>query len=110
MSVSYLVMYRGRARNAGEFVRRYRDVHVPILKTWPGVQDVTLHLPVSWVDPKPVEASGLALMCQMTFPDLGALNAALRSEARALAREDFERFPPFEGEVLHQAATSIHFR
>ena len=27
----------------------------------------------------------------------------LRSQARRLARDDFQRFPPFEGEVTHEA-------
>jgi hypothetical protein len=31
------------------------------------------------------------------------MEAAFRSPARAEAREDFKRFAPFEGSVIHQA-------
>jgi hypothetical protein len=31
------------------------------------------------------------------------LDAALRSPARRRARDDFHKFPPFRGEVTHEA-------
>jgi hypothetical protein len=39
----------------------------------------------------------------MTFESSTALDAALRSDARRMAREDFARFPAFGGEVTHEA-------
>ncbi len=45
------------------------------------------------------------LLAQMQFDSSAELDAALRSEARRLARDDFHRFPPFEGEVSHEAMT-----
>ena len=48
-------------------------------------------------------ARGSVLLAQMVFDSPGDLDAALRSPARAQARDDFHRFPPFEGEVTHEA-------
>jgi hypothetical protein len=39
----------------------------------------------------------------MTFDIPADLEPALHCEARRRAREDFARFPPFSGEVTHQA-------
>jgi hypothetical protein len=39
----------------------------------------------------------------MQFDSADDLDAALRSPARRLAREDFQRFPAFKGEVTHEA-------
>ena len=66
MTVSYFVRYEVEAPD--EFIRHYRDRHVPILARWPGMRRVILHRPVPWRD------------CQ--------------------------EFPPYEGEVLHQAMKS----
>ena len=41
----------------------------------------------------------------MQFDSADDLDAALHSEARRRARDDFQRFPPFTGEVTHEAMT-----
>ena len=46
------------------------------------------------------------LLAQLEFESTQALNDALASRERAEARRDFERFPPFEGTVTHQAMSS----
>jgi hypothetical protein len=43
------------------------------------------------------------LLAQMQFDGIDGLDAALRSEARRQAREDFHRLPPLSGEVTHEA-------
>ena len=43
------------------------------------------------------------LLAQMTFDTPAALDAALRSDARRAAREDFAPLPAFDGEVTHEA-------
>jgi uncharacterized protein (TIGR02118 family) len=106
MSVSYFVFYRGQAEDAGKFVDHYRNVHVPILSTWPGIQSVSMHLPLQWDDSQPVRNAGLALAAQMTFADRDALQRALASEPRQAARRDFGQFPRFVGDVFHQAMKS----
>ena len=103
MSVSYFVFYQGSADCPEEFLSYYRNHHVPILLTFPGIEAVRLHTGASWSDPKGVSAAGFFLVAQMIFPDTDTLDRALISPQRAAAREDFHRFPRFNGSVLHQA-------
>ena len=106
MPVSYFVRYEGQAENAEAFLARYRDRHVPILARFPGIRRIVLHTPAAWQDPYPVTPDRFALIAQMIFDSQADLENALRSEARASAREDFAQFPPFHGTVYHQAAVS----
>ena len=46
------------------------------------------------------------LLAQLEFASQADLQAALNSPQRAEARRDFEKFPPYEGTVTHQAMTS----
>jgi uncharacterized protein (TIGR02118 family) len=103
MSVSYLVFYRGRAKDQQSFIDRYRETHVPILKRFPGIQNVSLLTPLDWQDIYPVNPGGFTLIVQMQFASVEQLDVALGSLARDEARKDFEKFPPFDGEVWHQA-------
>ena len=101
--VSYFVRYKGIAADPAAFVDYYSRHHAAILKRFPGIRSLTLHTPQAWNDPFPVNPAGSLLLAQMTFDDAAALDKALRSDARREAREDFSRFPSFEGEVTHQA-------
>jgi len=103
MTASYIVRYHGSASDPDAFLRYYRDQHAPILGRFPGIRSLILHRDAPFEDPFPVRPGGNLLLAQMTFYDVAALNAALRSEARAAARDDFASFPPFDGEVTHQA-------
>ena len=105
-SVSYFVRYEGRAENQAAFLSHYRDHHVPILARFPGIVRIVLHTPTTWQDPFPVKLDSFALLAQMVFATQDDLDRALRSEARASARDDFGSFPPFHGLVFHQAAVS----
>jgi uncharacterized protein (TIGR02118 family) len=101
VSVSYFVRYE--VESSEEFLRYYREQHVPILARWPGLQRVVLHTPVEWSDPSPVDRGRIALLAQLEFQSVEAMNAALAAPERAAARRDFQAFPPFEGHVVHQA-------
>ena len=57
-------------------------------------------------DPFAVRRGETFLLAQMQFDSAGDLDAALRSEARRRARDDFHRFPPFDGDVTHEAMSS----
>lgn len=102
MSISYFVRYEGTSSDAAAFMRHYREKHVPILARWPGLQRVVLHTPVEWNDPFPVNRGRAALLAQLEFQSVEALNAALAGPERAEARKDFQQFPPFDGTVVHQ--------
>jgi uncharacterized protein (TIGR02118 family) len=106
VSISYFVRYEGRAPDCAAFLAYYREHHVPILVRLPGIERIVLHTPVAWRDPFPVKPDRFLLVAQMVFHSEDDLDRALASEPRALAREDFANFPPFEGSVYHQAALS----
>ena len=106
MSVSYFVRYEGQAESPEAFLSYYRDHHAPILTRFPGLRRIVLHTPISWHDPFPVKPDRFELLAQMVFDTKDDLDRALQSEARALARDDFARFPPFHGLVYHQATIS----
>lgn len=106
MEVSYFVRYEGRAQSQAAFLDYYRQGHVPVLARLPGILKIVLHTPVAWRDPFPVQPDRFALIAQMIFAGPEELEAALQSDARALARDDFANFPPFAGAVYHQAAAS----
>jgi uncharacterized protein (TIGR02118 family) len=106
VSVSYFVRYEGPAENRAEFLRYYRERHVPILARFSGIQRIVLHTSVEWQDRFAVRSDRFMLLAQMIFANAQDLERALGSSARAEAREDFGRFPRFEGAVYHQAANT----
>jgi uncharacterized protein (TIGR02118 family) len=103
VSVSYFVRYDIESGDLAAFLRRYREVHVPLVSRWPGLRRMVLHTPLEWRDPFPVNRGRAVLMAQLEFEDEAAMNAAFASRERAEAREDFKRFPSYEGTVTHQA-------
>jgi len=103
MSVSYFVRYDIEIADLPAFMRRYREVHVPLVARWPGLRRMVLHTPLAWRDPFPVNPGRAVLMAQLEFESEAAMNAAFASPERAEAREDFKRFPQYEGSVVHQA-------
>lgn len=106
MDVSYFVRYEGRAENREAFIDYYRGTHAAILKRFPGIRKLILHVPAEWNDPCPVRKGNFALLAQMVFDSAADLQAALESRERQEAREDFSNFPPFHGEIFHQATAS----
>lgn len=106
MSVSYFVRYDIEVDDLAAFVRRYREVHVPLVARWPGLRRMVMHTPVVWRDPVPVNRGRAVLMAQLEFDSEEAMNKAFASRERVEAREDFKRFMTFEGTVTHQAMRS----
>ena len=101
--VSYFVRYRGASPDPAAFTGYYKSRHAAILRQFPAIRSLILHCPVASHDPFPVRSGESLLLAQMQFDNVNDLDAALRSEARCRAREDFQRFPPFSGEVTHEA-------
>ena len=93
MSVSYFVRYDIEIADLPAFLRRYREVHVPLVARWPGLRRMVLHTPLAWRDPFPVNPGKAVLMAQLEFESEAAMNAAFASRERAEAREDFEASP-----------------
>ena len=103
--VSYFVRYRGASPNPDAFQTYYEAQHAEILKRFSNIRSLILHRQTAWVDPFPVRRGETMLLAQMQFDSAGDLDNALRSQARRLARDDFQRFPSFDGEVTHEAMT-----
>ena len=103
--VSYFVRYRGTASDPRTFVAYYEQQHATILRRFPNIRSLVLHRPALAEDPFPVRPGDTFLLAQMQFDSASDLNAALRSQARQQARDDFHRFPQFCGEVTHEAMT-----
>ncbi len=103
MSVSYFVRYDISTPDPAGFVEHYRAHHVPILARWPGMRRVVLHTALPSEDSFPVNQGKAVLLAQLEFESQADLEAALASPQRAQARRDFERFPAYEGTVVHQA-------
>ena len=106
MSISYFVRYDISVADMKAFIERYREVHVPLVTCWPGLLRMTLHTPVRWNDPSPVNRGKAVLLAQLEFENEEAMNRAFASPQRAAAREDFKRFMTYEGTVTHQAMKS----
>ena len=103
--VSYFVRYRGSSSDPEAFRAHYETQHAAILRRFTKIRSLIVHRPTTWNDPMPVQPGDTFLLAQMQFENIDELDAALRSEARLAAREDFHRFPAFSGEVTHQAMT-----
>jgi hypothetical protein len=103
--LSYFVRYRGASPAPEDFRSYYETRHAGILKQFPNIRSLVLHRPAAWTDPFPVRRGETMLLAQMQFDCAADLDQALLSQARALARDDFHRLPPFDGEVTHEAMT-----
>jgi uncharacterized protein (TIGR02118 family) len=101
--VSYFVRYCGSSSDPDEFRRHYEAQHAPILRQLPSIRSLILHSPSAWTDPFPVRRADSFLLAQMVFDTTSDLDAALRSPTRRQARDDFHQFPPFDGDVTHEA-------
>ncbi|MSP80899.1 MAG: hypothetical protein EXR02_07540 [Rhodospirillales bacterium] len=104
--VSYLIRYCGAAANPDVFLDYYRERHARILRRFPNIKSLVLSTPVAVTDPFAVRPAGSALLVQMQFENAADLNAALQSQARKDARDDFALFPAFKGEITHEALKS----
>ena len=106
MTVCYFVRYEIVPSNEKAFLEHYKTRHVPILARWPGMRRVVLHTSVASKDSFPVNEGRTFLLAQLEFESQADLENAMQSPQRAEARLDFQKFPPFEGPVTHQAMTS----
>jgi uncharacterized protein (TIGR02118 family) len=101
--VSYFVRYRGSPDDLHAFYAYYEEKHATVLRQFPNIRSLVLHRPVDASDPFPVRRGDTFLLAQMQFDTAADLDTALRSDARRRARDDFHNFPPFGGEVTHEA-------
>ncbi len=106
-TVSYFVRYRDLPGPVEAFAADYNGRHVDILRTWPGIQRIVVHTPVTWHDPQGIRPDATDFLTEMTFASSDALHAALESEARARARDDRVNLKQGAALVTHQAMRSL---
>ena len=104
--VSYFVRYCGESSDSAAFNSYYESRHATLLRHFPGIRSLILHSPQPLTILFRCGAGKTFLLAQMQFDSAGDLDAALRSEARRQARDDFQRFPSFSGEVTHEAMSA----
>ena len=106
MSAAYLVIYEGQPENREAFLHYYIEEHLPIIWTWPKVRQVEVAMGEEGGDAL-ANPSGVFMIARFLFDNLEDLRAALQSPQRLHAREDSANFPPFQGNVYHQAVSII---
>ena len=80
------IVHRKPALSREEFLRHYRENHVPIAETFPGLRDYRIY-------PRPADAEGAPdAFAVMTFDSEEAFGAATQSPEFARAVEDNESF------------------
>jgi uncharacterized protein (TIGR02118 family) len=90
MTVKLTIVY-GAPEDADGFDTHYRDVHMPIVERWPGVERTE----VATITGGPGgSASPYHLITEIYFADNDALNAALGSDAGREAGKDFMQIAP----------------
>ncbi len=79
----------GHPQDPAAFDRYYRETHVPLAKTLPGLKGYTANKPAPL---NPQEQSPYYLIADLYFDDMGALQAALQSHAGQAAAGDLQNF------------------
>ena len=78
-----LALYRA-PEDAEEFLRHYREVHMPLVRAVPGLVDVA----ITRISRTLVGEEGVFLLAEMSFADDAALAAALKSPENAACGKD----------------------
>ena len=106
-AVTYFVRYRGLPQPHDDFITYYRARHAEILAQMPGLQRLVLHVPIAWQDAFPVDPDRTDFLAEMTFANEAAFAAAVKSPARAAARDDLANLRSGGAAVTHQAMRSL---
>ncbi len=84
-----LIALFNRPEDAAAFDAHYRDVHMPIVRRYPGLRSVRLHRLAPLPGP---HATPFYLMAEMVFDSSEALDAAIASEAGRESGRDLRNF------------------
>ena len=103
ISISYFVFYQGSTDNPIGFVEYYKTHHSKYLMKFPGLQELRIHENLDWQDGQDVSKGEFLLIAEMCFPNIETMEKAISSPERQRAREDFNNFPDFQGNIWHQA-------
>jgi len=101
--ISYVVRYHRPVANEAEFIAHYVAHHPVIQARFPRIRSIMCYVPIHWTDPTPITPASYLLGNEVVFDSVEDLDAALNSPVRHELREDFKRFPKFEGRNTHYA-------
>jgi uncharacterized protein (TIGR02118 family) len=88
----FVALYR-RPEDPDAFVREYRDMHVPLVKRFPGLRRMT----ISRIEPDSGSSrDDIYFVSTMYWDDRESLEAALRSPERAIAYQDTAKFRHYQ--------------
>ncbi len=86
-----LIALYAKPPDLSSFDRHYHEVHLPLVRKWPGLRKVEL----GRITGMPGEGElPYYLIAEMYFDDQNALRAALRSPESRAAADDLQRFAP----------------
>lgn len=107
---SYLVHYPGPAHDQNAWMRHYVKHHPQIMRTFPAIRSIEVLTRVDWVGSLPWARANHMQRNRVMFDNQAALTEALHSPARTAMREDFEKFPPYEGGNFHYPMETLVIR
>jgi len=102
MSVSYQAFYQVTTKDREAFLDNYRNKHIPVLLTFPGLEKLVVREKIDWTDGHDGPAKDFLIIVEFVFADIQAMEAGITSERRLAAKESFATFPEFSGDVWHQ--------
>jgi hypothetical protein len=98
---SFLVHYPGPAEDFNIWFKHYVASHPPIMRRFPNIRQIEILSRVDWIDAMPFRRVSHMQRNRVVFDSSEALTAALQSPVRHEMRQDYHRFPAFEGGSLH---------
>ena len=98
---TYLVAYEGRAADEQAWLEYYLAHHPLIMAKFPAIRAIEICTRIDWMGGLDLPRGRALQRNKVVFDDAAALTAALNSPVRHEMREDFARFPPYEGPVTH---------
>ncbi|MBV9112139.1 MAG: hypothetical protein JOY67_04885 [Hyphomicrobiales bacterium] len=98
---SFLVHYPGPAEDFNIWFTHYVASHPPIMRRFPGIRQIEILSRVDWIDAMPFARAAHMQRNRVVFDSPEALTAALQSPVRHEMRQDYHRFPAFEGGSFH---------
>ncbi|MGF6439511.1 EthD family reductase [Paraburkholderia youngii] len=97
----FLVHYPGHAHDFDAWINYYLTHHPQIMFDFPGVREIEIFTCIDWLDAMPFTRVHYMQRNKLMFDSAQAITEAMHSPVRHAMRQDFERFPPFEGSNIH---------
>lgn len=100
---SYFVEYTGITNNDTAWCNHYIKNHVELMKKLPNIKQIVVHTPLAWIYPEGTHIFRSLLCNRVSFQTKRDFESALKSSVRDEMREDYKKFPRFDGICTHYA-------